>query len=259
MFSGGIASWAAAKRVAEVHGTADLTLLFADTRCEDQDLYRFLEDAAADVGAELTRICEGRTIWQVFRDERFLGNTRADPCSKILKRQMAERWLAEHCDPASTIVYVGMDWTETNRYERLRELRRPWHYEAPLVAPPYLSKIDMLDLARAAGLEPPRLYALGFAHNNCGGGCVKAGAGHFAHLLRVLPEVYGEWESNEAALRAFLGRDDVAILRDRRSGETKPLTLQQLRERIEADAQIDLFDIGGCGCFADDAAPDQAA
>ena len=30
MFSGGIGSWAAAKRVAEAHGTDDLVLLFAD-------------------------------------------------------------------------------------------------------------------------------------------------------------------------------------------------------------------------------------
>ena len=31
MFSGGIGSWATAKRVAAQHGTADLTLLFTDT------------------------------------------------------------------------------------------------------------------------------------------------------------------------------------------------------------------------------------
>ena len=49
MFSGGAGSWAAAKRVAERHGTADLTLLFTDTLMEDEDLYRFLHEAAAAV------------------------------------------------------------------------------------------------------------------------------------------------------------------------------------------------------------------
>ena len=34
-FSGGIQSWAAAKRVAAEHGTDNLTLLFADTKMED--------------------------------------------------------------------------------------------------------------------------------------------------------------------------------------------------------------------------------
>jgi 3'-phosphoadenosine 5'-phosphosulfate sulfotransferase (PAPS reductase)/FAD synthetase len=56
MFSGGIGSWAAAKRVAERHGTSTLTLLFTDTLIEDADLYRFLVDAAENVGAKLARI-----------------------------------------------------------------------------------------------------------------------------------------------------------------------------------------------------------
>lgn len=100
MFSGGLGSWAAARRVVDRHGTSDLVLLFTDTRVEDPDLYRFLDEAAANVGGELVRIADGRTLWDVFRDERFLGNSRVDPCSKILKRKMADRWIAEHCDSA---------------------------------------------------------------------------------------------------------------------------------------------------------------
>jgi hypothetical protein len=53
MFSGGIGSWGAAKRVAASHGTECMTLLFADTKIEDPDLYRFLTDAAANIGAPL--------------------------------------------------------------------------------------------------------------------------------------------------------------------------------------------------------------
>ena len=45
MFSGGAGSWAAAKRVAERHGTENLYLIFADTLIEDEDLYRFIDDA----------------------------------------------------------------------------------------------------------------------------------------------------------------------------------------------------------------------
>jgi hypothetical protein len=251
MFSGGIGSWAAAKRVAERHGTGDLTLLFSDTLTEDPDLYRFLGEAAAGIGGELVRLCDGRDIWQVFRDERFLGNHRIDPCSKLLKRLPADRWLAEHCDPADTVVYVGIDWTESHRYDRLRERRKPWVYEAPLCEAPYLTKRQMLDSLRAQGIEPPRLYALGFAHNNCGGGCVKAGIGHFAHLLKVLPDVYATWERNEQELRETLG-GKAAILTDRRGGERHPMTLRDLRKRIQGGGQVDMFEIGGCGCFSDE-------
>jgi hypothetical protein len=252
MFSGGVTSWAAAKRVAAQHGTDRLTLLFCDTRCEDPDLYRFLKQAAANVGGELVRLCEGRTIWEVFRDERYLGNSRVDPCSKILKRQMADRWLAANRSPESTVVYVGMDWTEVNRFERLRELRMPWVYEAPLCAPPYLCKADLFDALKREGIEVPRLYRLGFSHNNCGGGCVKAGIGHFTHLHRTLPEVFSSWEANEQALREYLGREDISILRDRAGGTPAPLTLAELRRRLESGAATDQYEIGGCGCFVDE-------
>ena len=49
MFSGGIASWATAKRVAERHGTDALTLLFADTRIEDDDLFLLLHGLDREV------------------------------------------------------------------------------------------------------------------------------------------------------------------------------------------------------------------
>jgi len=257
MFSGGAGSWAAAKRVAERHGTDDLYLLFADTMMEDEDLYRFLDEAASNVGGQLVRIADGRTPWDVFFDERYLGNTRADPCSKILKRKFIDRWLIEHCDPDKTTIYVGIDWTEEHRYTRLRDRRAEdgWSYEAPMCAAPWMTKDMILDWIRAEGIEPPRLYAMGFAHNNCGGFCIKAGIGHFVTLLRQMPERYAYHEAKEQEIRAYLGRDDIAILRDRRNGQAKPITLQELRKRIEGGDQFDLLDIGGCGCFVDELGP----
>jgi len=255
MFSGGIGSWAAAKRVVERHGAADLTLLFADTLIEDQDLYRFLDEASANVGAPLMRIVEGRDPWQVFFDERMLGNSRFDPCSKILKRRMVDRWLSNNCDPAATTVYVGIDWTEEHRFGPLRARRATdgWHYEAPLCEPPYYDRDEARRALAAAGIRLPRLYELGFSHNNCGGFCVKAGHAHFALLLRTMPERYAYHEAKEQEIRSFLGRSDISILTDRSGdGKKKPFTLTELRKRIEAGWQSDLFDIGGCGCFVGD-------
>lgn len=103
MFSGGIGSWATAKRVAEEHGTDDLILLFADVKGdtadphigEDEDTYRFIEDAAANVGGKLVVVKDGRNIWEVFRDDRFLGNSRLANCSKFLKQKPCRDWLEE--------------------------------------------------------------------------------------------------------------------------------------------------------------------
>jgi hypothetical protein len=103
--------------------------------------------------------------------------------------------------------------------------------------------------ALAAGIEPPRLYKMGFHHNNCGGFCIKAGQAQFARLLTTMPERYARHERREQELRDYLGKD-IAILRDRRGGDTKPMTLREFRERLEHDAKaFDSFDWGGCGCF----------
>lgn len=248
MYSGGGGSWAAAKRVANEHGTENLTLLFADTLMEDEDLYRFLEESAADVGGQLVCISEGRDVWQVFKDVRYIGNTRIDPCSQVLKRQFMRTWLEENFDPADTVCYLGIDWTELHRHEQAKERWAPWAVESPLCEAPYLSKADIFNAMSKAGIKPPRLYLMGFPHNNCGGFCVKAGQKHFKHLLQVLPERYAYHEAKEQEMREYLGKD-VAILRDRRGGTTKPLTLKALRERLENDStDVDELDWGGCGC-----------
>lgn len=250
MFSGGEGSALAAREVVNRHGAGNVTLLFTDTLIEDADLYRFRDEVAAHLGAELVVIADGRTIWEVFRDERFLGNSRIDPCSKILKRQLADRWIAARFTPDAVTVYVGIDWTEDHRFTRLRDRKLPYRYEAPLCQEPYLTKADGAAWLASIGIARPRLTRLGFAHNNCGGGCVKAGKGHFAHLLRTLPDVYAEWEQNEQAMRAFLDRD-VSILKETRAGVSSPVTLTQLRRRIQGGEQVDAFEIGGCGCFID--------
>src|SRR3990167_1075888 len=212
-FSGGIASWAGAKRVAQRYGTADLTLLFTDTKKEDEDLYRFMVDASVNIGVPITCIADGRTPWQVFRDERYIGNSRADPCSKILKRKLLDRWHTENCDPADTTIYVGLDWSEGHRLKAMRERLPEWRVEAPLCDRPLLNKSGMLNWAREEGLRPSRMYELGFPHDNCGGACVKAGQSNWLHLLKVFPERYMENEREELSLRELLGRDDIAILR----------------------------------------------
>jgi hypothetical protein len=254
MFSGGIGSWGAARRVRERHPDAPITLLFADTLIEDPDLYRFLDEAAEDVGGDLIRIAEGRTPWEVFRDVRFLGNSRVDPCSRILKREVCDQWMDANADRATTTIYLGIDWTEDHRLTgvqgRMGKLGWP-RIEAPLCDEPYVLKARLMDDLRERGIEPPRLYALGFPHNNCGGFCIKAGHAHFDLLRRALPDVYEASEAQEESLRDLLG--DVSVLKDRRGGESTPMSLREFRERMEAGGlQLDLFDWGGCGCFMED-------
>lgn len=256
-FSGGTASWMASKRVIAEHGRDDVTLLFADTKTEDCDLYRFLDDAEENLGVKITRLAEGRDIWQVFHDVRFIGNSRVDPCSRILKREVLDTWRSQNCTPEDSIHYIGYDWSEGHRAEKLRKYIAPWRYDFPLFKRPLLTKHAMIAAMKAEGLMPPRLYDMGFEHNNCGGFCVKAGHGHFRHLLKTMPERYLYHEQQEEILRQKLG--DVAILRDRSGGSSRPLTLRELRERLETSGNTLPYEEhwGGCGCATDYGPDDQ--
>ena len=243
--SGGLGSFSAADIVI---GQGDqTTLLFTDTMMEDEDLYRFLRDVERVWGIEIVRIADGRTPWQVFRDVRLIGNTQMDPCSRVLKRQIAKKWIREH--RGSDKLVFGFGLQEIHRMATV--VQRWWPH---LVAFPLIDqnvfdvKSDALARLKGYGIDPPRLYEMGFHHNNCGGFCVKAGHGHFANLLRVMPDRFAFHEQEEERMRRFLNKD-VAILRDRRGGVTRPITLARFRERIEAGGRVDILDIGGCECF----------
>jgi hypothetical protein len=249
-FSGGIGSFMTAKLVVGAHGPDDVTLLFADTLGEDEDLYRFNDDVAATLGVPVTRVADGRTIWEVFRDDRFLGNARLANCSKFLKQKPSRAWLDANCDPSDTTVYVGIDWTEIHRLPAIRAGHDPYPVEAPLTEPPYYSKTDMMDAARGLGIDPPRLYAQGYVHNNCAGACVRAGQAQWRLLAETNPDLYAYTAAREQELRDHLGKD-VAILRDRTGGVSRPMTLLQFADR----ESFDVDDWGGCGCYVTASSP----
>lgn len=247
-FSSGITSWAAARRVVDQCGKDAVTLLFADTLIEDEDNYRFLDEASANLEIPVTRIADGRSPWQVFRDERFIGNSRVDPCSKILKRKLLRKWMEENTSPETHTIVLGIDFEEPERLVRNQIRQTPWKVIAPMVDKPWIPKPDTLRWANSVGLKPPRLYDYGFSHANCGGFCVKAGQDDFRRLLVHFPERYAAHEAEEAATISLLGQD-VSILRDRRGGVTRPMTMREFRERYEATGQYDAFDFTtSCGC-----------
>jgi len=246
-FSGGLGSWMAAKRVAEKHGTKDLLLVFTDVLIEDEDLYRFLHEAAKDVGGELIVLKDGRDPWQVFKDKRYMGNTRTAHCSQELKSKPFERWLEEQSFD-DFVVYLGIDWSEEHRLHSHRK-HVAHKVEAPLCDRPFLYKSDMINELKKSGIELPKLYKMGFAHNNCGGGCVKAGQGQWAKLYIEMPERYLEFEEKQEKLMREVptARPFLRMTIDKK---LTYLTLREFRKNhLEFGGDIDMNDIGGCGCF----------
>ena len=83
--SGGVASAVAAERAIKRYGRENVTLWFADTKWEDEDLYRFLDDLMKRWGGELITYTDGRTPLQVSIDAKIIPNSFLAPCTFTLK------------------------------------------------------------------------------------------------------------------------------------------------------------------------------
>lgn len=198
-FSGGVGSFAAACWAVSQHGRDNVELLFADTMMEDEDLYRFVDDCVNYLKVPLHVVKDGRDPWQVFNDVKFLGNSRVDPCSRILKRELCKGWVKNNYPDVSSVrIVLGIDWTEEHRVKNFVRWWNPYTGIAPLVEDKTYDKNKFMHKMQTSfGIKIPRLYTLGFPHNNCGGFCVKAGKAHFLHLLSTLPDRYRYHEERE--------------------------------------------------------------
>jgi hypothetical protein len=247
--------------------------------CGNPEWRAFLADLRArtiDALPELVWLVEGRDPWEIFRDKRFVGNSGKDPCSLIAKRECLADWRSEHChrdgelfgDP--DVFLVGIGEHEKHRFYgdakgigiKRANAADGWLYEAPLIeveealnagAQLPAAVLDLLFLPLdQIGPAEPRLYGMGYMHNNCGGFCCKAGQAHWANRFRVQPERFAYDALMERKMRAFLGAD-VSMLTDRRGGTgKKPMSLDAFADRISAEPTREYeYAPGesGCGCM----------
>ncbi len=253
--SGGLTSFEALRRCLDRYGKEQTHAYFADTLQEDEDLYRFLDDQERYFGIKIEHVVDGRTIWDVWKEKRCItlrlpNGSEIAPCSLILKREAMNKVISERYAPGTYTQVFGYEWSEIDRMSRLEKDIAPEKAWFPLAEKPYIDKCHISNFLKSIGIAVPRLYELSFSHNNCGGSCVKAGQAHWAHLYYTLPERYALWEGKEEEIRQYL-KKDISILKDRRGGKAKPMTLSAFRERLErGDTDYDKSDWGGCGCFA---------
>jgi len=246
-YSGGLGSFAAAVCAIKKHGNKAVELLFTDTKTEDEDLYRFLAETQKALDVRLTTIADGRNIWEVFRDVKFHGNSRIDPCSRVLKRELFRKHIEQNCQIDSTIIVFGIGSSESHRMTAIKQNWNPWQTWAPLIEN-QMTKEQILDLLDDYKIQPPRLYDLGFSHNNCGGFCVKTGQKQMKLLFEKLPERYAYHEQEQEKLFDALGKRH-GFIKKTINGEMKYLTLKEFREMLERGEKAELYNQEGCGCF----------
>jgi hypothetical protein len=272
-FSGGMGSFAEAKSCVDKFGKENVLILFADVLMEDADLYRFVDECVSFLDCEFVRVSLEKTPWDLFKEIRFIGNTIVDRCSSDLKRDLLIGWIDEKYGidlevPLYNIdgtvrlniygevlthkvrslsdaeVHLGIDFSEHHRLSRLQKYMYPKVYRSTLVED---GRIVPKDFSEQFGIRKPFLYTLGFAHNNCGGFCVKAGLGQFKKLYEELPERY-TWHEQQEQETLALGAKP--FLRITRNGKKRYITMKEYKEEFLEQNKADEFkyDLGGCGC-----------
>lgn len=267
--SGGLAS--AANALLAYQAREPFMMWFADTTVEDDDLYRFVYDLERLQLAPLIRLKDGRDPWDVFADEEYIGNSRTAPCSRVLKTELIESRLNALASPDDTIV-IGFGFDEDERQARAVKRWAPRKVRS-LIAEHFMGAgaVEQL-VCQTWGIRKPRLYDMGFVHNNCGGMCVRAGQGQFALLLDKRPALYMKHEARNEAVRREIARrvnerkaagtykgksgngSSGGFIRVQRDGEIQYLHMREFRERVQSgELKPARYEMGGCGCFTDDA------
>lgn len=224
--SGGKASAWCAYYALSTYPKEDVILYFNDTKWEHPDLYRFLDDLSSYLNHPIIIDADGRSPEQLFHDNHALANNRMPFCSRILKAERLQRFYKN----GDTLIFgIGND--EKHRANRIigayqkvaAKTNRFPIIEFPLITND-ITKGELDNFLISINISQPLLYTLGFAHNNCSGGCVRAGKKHWKLLYEMLPEVYLDRERVENDLRADT-KKDIHFFKDE--------TLTHFRERID--------------------------
>lgn len=238
-FSSGLSSAITCDRVINKFGLDNTTIVFMDTKIEDDDNYRFMNDCQKKWNKEIIILTEGRTPYKVFRDEHVIPNSRVAPCTKRLKIDMFKKWLKEQ--DKDSVIYIGYDYQELHRVEKTKSNYESMGFQVdfPLLWKPYEFRKYSQVVKEDWGIEPPRMYELGYTHANCGGRCVKQGQGDWIRTLINFPDRFAEVENWENNMRKNSVNEPYTLLMSQGSN----LSLTDLRKRYEGNHQINLFDL----------------
>ena len=216
-FSGGKSSFSVADYVKSNFPNDNVLLYFTDTLWEDEDLYRFIDEASDKLELPMLIHSRGITPAQLMVQQRFMANNRVGTCSKELKMKVSAEYLKKGKVPEvekwrnkyflksdnfvqNAILYFGIGFEEMHREGPIRANWKPFKVEMPLID----NIIDNDKVLEKHHIRQPRMYDMQFAHNNCKGRCVKAGQGHFKNLLMKDEKTFNELMEQEIVISEYI-------------------------------------------------------
>lgn len=236
--SGGLTSAYVAKLILDINKNAEL--VFTDTGWEHSDLFRFLNDLEYLFDKKIVKLKHHKynNPEELFYRMGMLGSNRVPNCSRYLKVEVLQKYLKDKYSN-NCIVYFGIDYSEKHRADRIKYQYDKINVETrfPLIElKEFFIKDKITQWLKENNIEIPYLYKQGYLHNNCSGGCVRAGKKSWLHLLKNNPEIYMERERVENSFK------------DGKYTYMKDISLKELRENESRHCSL-FEDELPCICF----------
>lgn len=236
-FSCGAASAVALKAALEKYVPLGYEVLgvYCDTsKDEHPDNARFLSDVERWLGVKIVKLKSEKydTVFDVFDDFKFIMSPQGAPCTGQLKRAVGNTFRA--VGDVNVYGYTA-DPREIDRALRYIEQNFDQLTDFVLVEAG-ITKAQCFDIVKAAGIELPVMYRLGFANNNCLG-CVKVRSlNYWLKIRHYFPQRFARMAAKHREL-------NFKLIKFQRDG----IVIRWFLDEIPADMQPDLSNVEGEG------------
>ena len=185
-FSCGAASAVAAKLAVEKYGDRCEVVYCNTLASEHPDNVRFMSDVERWIGKRVMIISSEKytSVDDVFEKTRYMSGIAGARCTTELKK--VPRLNFQQADDIHVFGFTLDEPDRIKNFERNNpELSLEWILRDNLIR-----KADCFGSLSRAGIEPPKMYELGFKNNNCIG-CVKATSpAYWSKVRKHFPEVF---------------------------------------------------------------------
>lgn len=200
-FSAGVTSAIATKMMIEEYGSSSVDVVFFETGDHHPDNERFISDCEKwfNHSVIILQHSDHDSIYSVFKKRQFIMSPYGAPCTLVLKKKMREQYEKNN---HFTHQVFGFEYEPKEMRRAERFIREYPHTNAffPLIEA-QITKEDALKVLEKNNIEPPVMYQLGYANNNCVG-CVKGGMGYWNKIRIDFPHVFEKMAKLEREIGA---------------------------------------------------------
>jgi 3'-phosphoadenosine 5'-phosphosulfate sulfotransferase (PAPS reductase)/FAD synthetase len=211
-WSGGVTSAVACRIAIDIYGVENCSVIFIDTKNEDEDTHRFMKDCEKWYSTNITSISSDKyeEIEDVWHQNLSLNVATGAICSSELKKKVRVKF-----QKTNKYDYQVFGF-EKDEIKRANNLKRNYITAKPIF--PLLmfglSKRECITMIEKANIEIPRMYKLGFHNNNCfKTGCVQGGIGYWKKMQVEYNDKFIKMSKLEHELTDLKGKP-VTILKD---------------------------------------------